>query len=480
MDKSNSVANKSLKPVNKHGVDRHKFFLDRARSDAKKSGCICLSDRYVDAFTHMKWRCKCGNIWGASYNNFVNNNTRCPICGVRKGANSRVIHSLDDCIKTAAERCGFCESKEYKNIKSIMFWRCHDGHKWGACYDSILGGKNRDGTWCPYCNKPSIGEAITRKFFEVGFDDKFVRCRPEWLVNKEGNRLELDGYNEKLKIAFEFNGIQHDKEISKFFHKRRSFSRGASNDAIKKRLCRKNGISFIVVRYDIPFENIAKFIYDECVKRSLNVDKKILSLDYRNFDIYNHGLDEERAIIESKGGVLLSDRYIDAKSKLDIVCGNGHKFSACSGSIKQGHWCPYCVGLGIPTLDHINEFVGSKGRCLSKKYIDSQTKMEFGCLCGNKFLMCWNHVQQGSWCPKCGVVRRSERRRLSLVHVNEFVKSKGTCLSKIYVSAQAKLKFYCKCGNKFLMSWNAVQQGSWCPVCSQKRRFETRYKRWGY
>jgi len=398
--------------MNIYTIGRCKLFLNKAKSVGIERNGSCLSNKYVNNHTHLKWRCNvCGCIWKASYNSVVDQNSWCPKCGFKRAADARK-YCLDDCINTAAERLGFCDSTEYVDCKTNMHWRCYNGHKWDACYDSIL----NCGTWCPYCNKTSIGETITRNFFEVGFGKKFVRCRPEWLINKNGNRLELDGYNEKLKVAFEFNGKQHKKEFPLLFHKEKNFSDCVSNDKIKRRLCNKYSVVLIIVDYSIPYENVAKFIFDGCVRRGLKISNKILGLDYKKFDFYNHGLNEEREIIESKGGILLSDKYIDCDTKLDVVCGKGHRFSVSSDKLKTkgkytgtGTWCPYCAGIVKPTLEYINEFIKLKGKCISRRYIDSQTKLKFCCLSGHVFWMRWNSVQRGHWCRECYYVSRGWR-----------------------------------------------------------------------
>lgn len=46
---------------------------------------------------------------------------------------------------------------------------------------------------------------------------KFKKVRPWWLINHEtGFFLQLDGYCEKLKFAFENDGIQHHEYPNPF------------------------------------------------------------------------------------------------------------------------------------------------------------------------------------------------------------------------------------------------------------------------
>ena len=91
-----------------------------------------------------------------------------------------------------------------------MNWECKNGHTWVSTVFNI---KNMD-SWCPYCLNKS--EQKCRELFEQITGKKFPKIRPKWLINDRGNQMELDGYCEELKIAFEYQGKQH-YEIVEFF-----------------------------------------------------------------------------------------------------------------------------------------------------------------------------------------------------------------------------------------------------------------------
>src|SRR5690348_6310742 len=60
-----------------------------------------------------------------------------------------------------------------------------------------------------FCSK---GEKECRRVLEEIYGKSFTKVRPKWLKNPEtGRNLELDCYNEELKIAVEYNGEQHYK-----------------------------------------------------------------------------------------------------------------------------------------------------------------------------------------------------------------------------------------------------------------------------
>ena len=97
----------------------------------------------------------------------------------------------------------------------------------------------------------SKGERLCKRVIERISKRSFTKVRPNILVNPKTNRnLELDLYNDTLKIAVEYNGIQH-YEYTKRFHKTYGdFRRQQERDALKKQLCKDHGVFLIVVTYN--------------------------------------------------------------------------------------------------------------------------------------------------------------------------------------------------------------------------------------
>lgn len=129
----------------------------------------------------------------------------------------------------------------------------------------------------PRPQKTSRGEMECKKFVEFYFQRPFVRIRPDFLTNPiTNNALELDVYNDELKLAVEYNGSQH-YNFNKMMHQnsRDRFQNQQYRDYIKKNLCRENGIELIVVPYTIKVEDIPQYLYKELEKRGFSpVPKK--------------------------------------------------------------------------------------------------------------------------------------------------------------------------------------------------------------
>jgi hypothetical protein len=145
--------------------------------------------------------------------------------------------------------------------------------------------KKGKGTWSNsyFLNKPELksnknqhtskpdskGETECREVLEQIFKQPFPKCRPDMLKNSVtgGNyNLELDCYNEKLKIAVEYNGIQHYKYTPHFHKSKDAFENQKYRDYMKRNICEKNGILLIEVPYNIKIENIRNYILDQLRK----------------------------------------------------------------------------------------------------------------------------------------------------------------------------------------------------------------------
>lgn len=91
-------------------------------------------------------------------------------------------------------------------------------------------------------------------FSEI-FNDKNYTLEQtfDWLINPEtGSKMRLDGYFPNLKVAIEYDGIQHYEYTPKLDKTYESFLKRQERDKIKNQLCEKNNIKLIRVKYDEP------------------------------------------------------------------------------------------------------------------------------------------------------------------------------------------------------------------------------------
>ncbi|RHZ66588.1 hypothetical protein Glove_306g13 [Diversispora epigaea] len=271
--------------------------LDIAKIIAFNKGGECISNKYINGKSHLRWKCVRGHEWNSSLASIKNGNTWCPYCVCN------VQYTLEDVKQIAYSRNGKCLSTEYKNCYTKLLWSCAKNHKWYTTFNSVKNGNS----WCPYCagqakNTLDIakiiafnkgGECISNKYINgkshlrwkcvrghewnsslasikngntwCPYCSKYKRVskylgepsknrKPDFLkTSKHPSGLELDIYYPQYGLAIEVQGQQHEKYI-KFFHREDSnnFIKQRERDQLKNELCNEN---WIVLRYVWYYED---------------------------------------------------------------------------------------------------------------------------------------------------------------------------------------------------------------------------------
>ena len=119
--------------------------------------------------------------------------------------------------------------------------------------------------------KVSKGETECRRVLEKLFQKPFPNQRPTYIVNSvTGQNLEIDCYNENLKLGCEYQGRQHYHYIPFMHRSRDAFRNQQYRDQMKLQTCRKIGINLIVVPYTVPVPKIETYIKTELRKFGYN------------------------------------------------------------------------------------------------------------------------------------------------------------------------------------------------------------------
>ena len=420
---------------------------------AEERGGKCLSTKYFNAHTKLKWQCEKDHIWDATPHKIKNRGTWCPYC---KGK----YQTIEDMRRMATERGGKCLSTEYINNKTNLIWQCKEAHVWKATPDNI-----KRGQWCPICTK-GISERICRQFFETIFNSKFPTKRPKWLINSRGNLMHLDGFNEELKLAFEYHGIQHF-EYNPHFHRSHTLEQRKKDDEEKINLCKLNDIVLIEIPYTVEYNKMQKYIIEQYkIKTGLILDN-VPKIDYNKFNIYLFSkLEELNEIAKQKEGKCLSTKYLNAHAKLKWQCKENHVWEATPDKIKRGSWCPKCAGNVRLTIEDMYKLAEkNNGKYLSIEYINAHIKLKWECEENHTFKASANSVKSGHWCPYCA---RNVKLTIEEMH-NLAEKRGGKCLSIEYINAKTKLKWQCERRHIWMATPDNIKRGTWCPKCRSKK-----------
>jgi len=442
-----------------------KATLEEMHELAKIHGGRCLSKKYINTKTHLDWQCNEGHIWSAIPLN-IKRGSWCPKCAIKLNARRKIKLSIEDMQNLAKERGGECLSKKYLGLQKKLTWQCSDGHIWKA-----TPGKIRFGRWCPECSV-GLGERICRTFFEQVFNRRFPKSKPVWLVNKDGNQMELDGYCEKLKLAFEHQGRQHYNHVE-FFHSENEFKKRQKDDEEKIKLCKEHNIVLIQVPAipdKLKLNEIKSFIIKKSPQLGIRCTPQNVEVDLKRAYTLDNGIKLEilQNTARKRGGECLSDVYLGSTINHLFQCGIKHKWEATPYNINKGTWCPYCAGnvkLDIKEMQKIAS--DRKGKLLSEGYVNNSSKLRWRCKNGHEWEASPANVKRGSWCPECKKVKKLTIEDMHLLAKNRG----GRCLSKTYVNVRTKLTWICSEGHVWQARPNGIQQGQWCPQCGGSKKF---------
>jgi hypothetical protein len=449
-----------------------KLTIKDMKTLAKERGGKCLSNEYINSQTRLLWQCKKGHEWQAAPAD-VRRGYWCGKCK-RRGQSGK--YKIEELQELARSRGGECLSKEHKNQKTKLRWRCAHGHEWEATPSGVI----HQGQWCPTC-ATGIGERITRAYFEQLFKKKFPSVRPKFLEVESGRCLQLDGYCKSLKLAFEHQGMHHYEPARYGVISASSANKKHKTtklfDKIKKRRCKELGITLIEVP-EIPrlmkVADLRSFLSEQCLasdfKFPSNFDETPIDLKAAySASHQKEALDEMRQIAKERKGKCLSTEYLNNNSHLSWKCHKGHEWQATPASVKHAlSWCPKCSGRARLDIEEIKALAKKKGgECLSEEYINNKLPLLWRCKKGHEWITTVDSVRGGSWCHECGGVKG-----LSIELAKEIAQIRGgECLSNSYKNKTENLKWRCELGHEWEASLDHIKNaGSWCHICSGHKR----------
>jgi hypothetical protein len=434
---------------------RQRRTIEDAQEIANSKGGVCLSTEIVNVTTKLKWQCQYGHNFEMILNSITSQNQWCPECSGRKRK------TIEHCQILAKKFGGRCISTTYHGNKVPLEWECKFGHRWKARPNSVT-----NGYWCNVCSA-GIGERICKIFFDTLFDDNFVKVKPAWLMGPNGHPLELDGYSEKLRLAFEHQGQQHYKDVSKFTSKYDvSVRRGL--DAYKIETCLARGITLIEIP-EIPtmtaLEDIKAVIKRSCEASGYPLPENFDETKVDYLPAYQDNRFEEFNLIAAeKGGLCHVELgYVD-NGKLEWECKYGHVWRATSKWVKKGTWCPECAGNKPMTIDDFVSIAKAKGGlCLTTEYTNSSTPITFRCAVGHEFTLIANHVvNSDSWCRVCN---KNQANQKIISNLNSIAESRGGRLVDLIVRPGGRYTWECADGHQWDTTDAIIKRGSWCPEC---------------
>jgi hypothetical protein len=370
---------------------------------AEERGGKLLEKSYLGFKKKHKWRCSVGHEWRA----IPSKKSWCPDCAGRN-------KSISDIKKIVRARRGKLITEQFLGVTGKYQVTCSRGHSF-----SISFSKMSQGQWCSICSKGSKSEELVRATMEQIFLAPFVRIRPNWLKNDLGFNMELDGFNEELSIAFEYQGKQHYEHAD--YLKDHDWVRTRKNDQLKARICKQRGIKLFYFDYTQNYKDFPKIAIRQAKEfKLLPGDFKLVKpVDFEKAYIKEDRLFELKYRAGQRNIEILSKNWIGTTAKYQVrckVCFQKYEVAGTAFMGKKINRCRFCVrgaNFNPNTLDisRVREYALVRGgELLSSTYKSMHSPLRWKCSKEHEFMAAFNNLtRRNQFCPICE--GRSVRRK---------------------------------------------------------------------
>lgn len=384
---------------------------------------LTTEDQYVNLRTIGVFTCSNDHTWKTRVDNILFRGLKraskgCPYC-VKEYLNN---FSLEIAQKKLLQNHTIV-SHTLKQVKNDgtkeRFYKiqCEFGHFYEKRTPKISDG-------CPECSKKTfVGQERVRLILEHHFQKLFPTVRPDWLKNPETNKnLELDGYCEELKIAFEYQGNQHYHNDTQFAGE---LDKQLKRDELKEKLCKEHGIQLLFIKQARSYdkEKFFKHVVFQLKKQGIHVHSKLEDINFHEINDTNTAIkkfNEFKGFVETTKYTLIDQQLSTMDDILNFQCDKGHSFNMKASIFKtitnkikyREEACPHCheenstykIRENI-TIDSCHEIAKKIGyQCLSTDYMNVNTSLSWSCKHGHIFNKTYRQMirnQTGKYCPEC-------------------------------------------------------------------------------
>ncbi|OED36605.1 hypothetical protein AB834_02920, partial [PVC group bacterium (ex Bugula neritina AB1)] len=458
----------------KSSNDKRRGSLKELHKLAESRGGKFLSTEYINVDTKHEWICKQGHVWSARPSS-IKRGTWCPTC-------SGFIYRGETIVRQVFQ---FIFQKPFPNVRlDILNGRQLDGynkeimvafeHHGTQHYEPTTYGKRskkeakitlkkiqrRDKNLQDMCKSKGIKLIVIRKVgFKTGIS---IRDVPSYILKecivlglpikrKDLENLNINPYNldfweenfDRIKdIVISKRGIILSKEYK------------GSNIKIKIQ-CENNHV----------FHISPSKIKTNRWCRSCGIEKRA--------SLRRLTIESMYELAKSHEGECLSDKYVNANSKLIWRCKKGHIFEMTPNKVKsQRNWCPDCGGTKKLTIEKVHKLAKVRGfKCLSDRYVNANSKLRWKCKKGHTLRVSQSYIKNGGGCAEC-----SGKKKLTIEKMKAIAKERGgKCLSTVYVNSKTNLQWQCKEGHQWESPPDRIKgsekiKGKWCSECSGNKK----------
>ena len=199
------------------------------------------------AYFKPKMGCPKGHeVTGTCINKFSNGDRRCFTCNGNKPWSQRYPEIQELCNDNGYELLmteeEWIEGTKKDGVSFKPKMMCPKGHEvTGTTIDSFV----NNGRRCPNCSQSRSENMMVEIVKNLYPNNEWKKVRPDFLKYNKGANLELDLYCSELKLAFEYDGIQHREYVPHFHKTEEEFKELQKRDIWKDARCKEQGIRLI-------------------------------------------------------------------------------------------------------------------------------------------------------------------------------------------------------------------------------------------
>ena len=181
---------------------------------------------------------------------------------------------------------------------------------------------------------------------------------------------------------------------------------------------------------------------------------------------------EKASCVHNNKYIYSKVKYIDAVTKVCIICPEHGEFWQAPSKHLEGHGCPKCAGLKKHTngefIEKAKEIHGNKYDYSKVNYINNKTPVCIICPEHGEFWQKPNDHLSGHGCHECNCHNHIKSFSNFLKIANIVHCGKYEYDDKTYVNRQTKTRIICPEHGEFWQYPSYHLQGNGCPVCGNK------------
>ena len=422
----------------------------------------CLSERYLGTKHSYQWSCSnpLHEPFDASWDAVTNSGQWCPLCwDERRGKALRM--PISDVQAVLDEWGGEIIKNWYEDGRLMLTVRCPNLHEY-----IVAGTTVKRGHGCEICQHK--GERVVRAFLEHNLGIDLPSSRPSWLQKEttKGGRLQLDGYSESNKIAFEYQGPrhQHPSQIKR--------------DQYKAERCEKHGVKLITIQYREKVFPLKDWIPTlEKVLTDNDLDSRFGEVRVPENAIFFAEYKSLQELAESVGWTLLTPNYLGESVPHKWKCSvpEHPPFPMEPSRFRKGVRCSKCMNVSKYNRAEIINIANQLSLSFNSEYWGgSKVPHLWSCEKGHWFQATLSNLNQsqrkcGSACPFCGGFAC---KTLFTGDAKALISMRGGVLEGgVYRNAKSEFRFKCANGHFSTRNWNMLQRGFFCEKdnCSEAK-----------